>query len=136
MSSFTEAANPISSNVDVAPPEKQAWTLRQADMLMLQGWEGHPGLASLTFVKSIAVAAAKAGDALSRGGGVILSGAGSSGRLAAHAAAAFNRLLPPSVPGKFMYTPPPLTSMQILRIKYRVKQVHDCWGRRRDCEIS
>jgi N-acetylmuramic acid 6-phosphate etherase len=73
-------------------------------MLMLQGWEGHPGLASLTFVKSIAVAAAKAGDALSRGGGVILSGAGSSGRLAAHASASFNRLLPPSIKGKFLYT--------------------------------
>jgi N-acetylmuramic acid 6-phosphate (MurNAc-6-P) etherase len=104
MSSFTEAANAMSCSVDVAPPEQQAWTLRQADMLMLQGWQGHPGLVSHAFVKSMAVAAAKAGHALSNGGGVILSGAGSSGRLAAHAAASFNRLLPPSVTGKFMYT--------------------------------
>ena len=35
--SFTEAANPISCNIDVAPPEQQVWTLRQADMLMMQG---------------------------------------------------------------------------------------------------
>jgi hypothetical protein len=73
-------------------------------MLMMQGWEGYPGLASRAFVKSMAVAALKAGEALSKSGGVILSGAGSSGRLAAHAAAAFNRLLPAAVTGKFMYT--------------------------------
>ncbi len=52
----------------------------------------------------MATAAVKCGAALRQGGAVILSGAGSSGRLAAHAAAAYNRLLPPSIPGKFMYT--------------------------------
>jgi N-acetylmuramic acid 6-phosphate (MurNAc-6-P) etherase len=102
--SFSEAPNPISANIDVASSSQQAWTLRQADALMLLGWEGHPGLLSRTFIKALGAAVVKAGEALSRGGAVILSGAGSSGRLAAHAAAAFNRLLPPATKGRFMYT--------------------------------
>ncbi len=104
--SITEATNCLTPEIDVASPIEIVRLLRSTDAQIFGGFGGHEGLADPELQETIA----ELGDIAARilqkpNGRVVLSGAGTSGRLAMFAARTFNRVFAtPENPKPFRYT--------------------------------
>ncbi|MDX2177830.1 MAG: hypothetical protein SF028_15315 [Candidatus Sumerlaeia bacterium] len=91
----TELSNPLTEQLDTASPEGFARLLRQADAQIFAGWREHPSLAD----RECLLQMARFSERLARvfaakdQGAVVLSGAGTSGRLAVFLAKELNRQL-------------------------------------------
>lgn len=104
--SITETPNALTTEIDVASPIEIVRLLRSTDAQIFGGFGGHLGMADVQTLGAIATLADIAATILAQPGGrVILSGAGTSGRLAMFAARTFNRVFgTPKNPRPFRYT--------------------------------
>lgn len=104
--SITELTNELTSEIDVASPQQIVRLLRAADYQIFGGYGGYPGLYDTETINKLATLAATAAGVLrSRNGCVVLSGAGTSGRLAMFTARTFNQKLGTDLAtGPFRYT--------------------------------
>lgn len=92
--SITETPNELTADIDVAPPVGIVRLLRAADSQIHNGYRGYPGLCDDEIVEKVVRAVAWAREAVGRrDAAVVISGAGTSGRLAMFAARTFNRYL-------------------------------------------
>lgn len=103
---ITETPNQLTSDIDVAEPIEIVRLLRSADAQIFGGFGGHPGLSDIESIEKLARLADVAARILRKPAGrVIMSGAGTSGRLAMFVARTFNRLFAtPENPKPFRYT--------------------------------
>lgn len=92
---ITESANPLTLDIDEAGPTEIVRLLRQCDAQVFTGYLGHPGILDDEVLEEAARVAWKLSRVLLAGdsGCVVLSGAGTSGRLAVFLAKEFNRQL-------------------------------------------
>src|SRR5262245_52618396 len=89
--SITELPNELTADIDVASPLQIARLLRATDAQIFSGYGGYPGLYDADNVVTMARLAYAAGKILANPKGcVVMSGAGTSGRLAMFTARAFN----------------------------------------------
>ncbi len=92
--SITEIPNELTTDIDVATPVGIVRLLRAADAQIYSGYRDYPALSDEEIVATIIQAVEWAAPVLGREDSVvIISGAGTSGRLAMFAARAFNRSL-------------------------------------------
>ncbi len=92
--SITEIPNELTTDIDVASPIGIVRLLRAADAQIHSGYRDYPALCDDEIVARIAQAVEWAAPVLGRQDSVVvISGAGTSGRLAMFAARAFNRFL-------------------------------------------
>lgn len=93
-SSITELANSLTTDIDLATPTGIVKILRQTDAQIFNGWSTYDGLCDAAFLKRMRRAVDEAAAVLSCNGKkkIIISGAGTSGRLAMIAARSFNRI--------------------------------------------
>ncbi|XP_033738335.1 glucokinase regulatory protein-like [Pecten maximus] len=89
---ITEAANPITHNIDVATPEEIMDLLQKCDSEIFQGWQDYQGLYHPTTLRTIDLISQEVTSILQApdSGLVVLSGCGTSGRLAFVTARTFN----------------------------------------------
>ncbi len=93
-SSITESPNELTTDIDVASPEEMVRLLRASDAQIYNGYRGFPALCDDAITAKIEQAVTWAAPLMGRSDSVIvLSGAGTSGRLAMFAARTFNRFL-------------------------------------------
>ncbi len=92
--SITELANPLTTDIDLAPPSGIVKMLRQTDSQIFNGWQTYDGLCDAAFLNRMRRAVDEAAAILGSKGKkkIIISGAGTSGRLAMFAARSFNRI--------------------------------------------
>jgi N-acetylmuramic acid 6-phosphate (MurNAc-6-P) etherase len=92
--SITEQPNPLTFDIDLASPSGIVKILRQTDSQIFNGWQTHDGLCDTAFLKRMRRAVDETAAILSQKGKkkIILSGAGTSGRLAMTAVRSFNRI--------------------------------------------
>lgn len=92
---ITESANPLTSNIDVAGPTEIVRLLRQCDAQVFTGYLGYPAILDDEVLEEAARVAWRLSRVLLAGesGCVLISGAGTSGRLAVFLAREFNRQL-------------------------------------------
>jgi N-acetylmuramic acid 6-phosphate (MurNAc-6-P) etherase len=93
--SITEMPNELTQDIDIATPREIVDLLCKSDAQIFQGWKSYQGLASTEIRKRI-VEVVKRLEPLVRNGAdrtIVISGAGTSGRLAMFAARTFNRLM-------------------------------------------
>ena len=104
--SITETPNELTSDIDVASPIEIIRLLRSTDAQIFGGYGGHIGMNDPETHEKLAELADKAAAILRLPTGrVILSGAGTSGRLAMFAARTFNKFFATSEnPTPFRYT--------------------------------
>jgi N-acetylmuramic acid 6-phosphate (MurNAc-6-P) etherase len=104
--SITETPNELTSDIDIASPVQIVRLLRAADAQMFAGYGGYPGLYDPeTLAKMARLAAITARILHTRRGCIVLSGAGTSGRLAMFIARTFNEKLGADLAtGPFRYT--------------------------------
>lgn len=107
--SITETPNCLTSDIDLASPLEIVRLLRAADAQIFAGYGGYPGLYDPETLEKLARLALECARILrSPRGRVVLSGAGTSGRLAMFTARTFNELatLPdsPRPADQFRYT--------------------------------
>jgi N-acetylmuramic acid 6-phosphate (MurNAc-6-P) etherase len=88
--SITERINCLTTEIDLASPLGIVRQLRQSDAQLFAGWGGHPSLSDEETLLTLALLASRTGAVLHQGGRVVMAGAGTSGRLAAFAARAWN----------------------------------------------
>lgn len=102
----TETSNQLTSDIDVAEALEIVRLLRSTDAQIFGGYGGQVGLSDLDFIEQMAKLADMAAYILAQPAGrVILSGAGTSGRLAMCAARTFNRFFGTKKnPEPFRYT--------------------------------
>lgn len=93
-SSITELTNSLTTDIDLATPSGIVKILRQTDAQIFNGWSTYDGLCDAAFLKRMRKAVDEAAAILSYNGKkkIIISGAGTSGRLAMIAARSFNRI--------------------------------------------
>jgi N-acetylmuramic acid 6-phosphate (MurNAc-6-P) etherase len=92
--SITETPNPLSGDIDLATPLGIVRILRQADAQIFGGYLDYPGLFDDETLWTLSDLARRAAQTIRNPRGrVVLSGAGTSGRLAMFAARVFNELL-------------------------------------------
>ncbi|HOB75358.1 MAG TPA: hypothetical protein PKG54_12635 [Phycisphaerae bacterium] len=92
--SITEIPNELTMDIDVASPVGIVRLLRSTDAQIYSGYRGYPALCDDEIVSKIVQAVQWTASVLGREDSVvIISGAGTSGRLAMFAARAFNRYL-------------------------------------------
>lgn len=90
----TETQNPLTTNMDVVDPTGIVRLLRQSDAQMFSGWEDWASLADEEILESLALAGWRMSRHLTRPDAqILLSGAGTSGRLAVLLSLEFNRML-------------------------------------------
>lgn len=104
--SVTESPNELTTGIDVATPLQIVRLLRSTDAQIFAGYGGHPGLNDPETHNTLATLADIASEIMRNPRGrVVLSGAGTSGRLAMFTARTFNRVLStPENPEPFRYT--------------------------------
>jgi len=92
--SITELPNALTSDIDLASASGIVKILRQTDSQIFNGWQTYDGLCDAAFLKRMRRAVDEAVAILSYQGKkkIIISGAGTSGRLAMCAARSFNRI--------------------------------------------
>jgi len=92
--SITELSNSLTTNIDLASPEGIVKIFRQIDAQMFNGWDTYDSLSDEEILKKIRKAVDAAAEILSNKGkkAIILSGAGTSGRLSMFLARNFNRI--------------------------------------------
>jgi N-acetylmuramic acid 6-phosphate (MurNAc-6-P) etherase len=89
--SLTETPNPLTSDIDLASPQGIVKLLRQTDAQLFSGWATYDGFYDSPTIRAISDAALLTAEYLRKENGVIvLSGAGTSGRLAMFLAREFN----------------------------------------------
>lgn len=92
--SITEIPNELTTDIDVASPLGIVRMLRAADAQIYSGYRDYPALCDSEIVAKIVQAIRWAAPVLGRADSiVVISGAGTSGRLAMFAARTFNRFL-------------------------------------------
>lgn len=92
--SITETPNFLSADIDLASPREMLRILRQTDSQIFSGYKAFPGLLDEENLDRLIELAKLASEILSHPKGcVVLSGAGTSGRLAMFGAREFNRQL-------------------------------------------
>ena len=92
--SITESPNELTYDIDVASPEQIVRLLRASDAQIYNGYRGYPAVSDPEIVAKIAQAVEWAAPMMGRkDAAIVISGAGTSGRLAMFAARTFNRLL-------------------------------------------
>ncbi len=92
--SITETPNELTTDIDVASPLEMVRLLRASDAQIYNGYRGFPSLSDEEVVAKIARVVRWAAPLLGRDDAVIvISGAGTSGRLAMFITRTFNRLL-------------------------------------------
>lgn len=93
--SITETPNFLSADIDLATPAEIVRILRQADAQIFAGYLGYPGLFDSATIELLARLAERAARTLaSPKGRIVISGAGTSGRLAMFTARVFNAVCP------------------------------------------
>lgn len=107
--SLTETPNALTADIDMATPLEIVRMLRSTDAQIFSGYGGYPGFADPEIVEKLARLAVLSCRTLSRSNNkVVLSGAGTSGRLAMFTARTFNEIASdPDSPIKsqqFVYT--------------------------------
>jgi N-acetylmuramic acid 6-phosphate (MurNAc-6-P) etherase len=88
--SITERINCLTTELDLADSLGIVRLLRQSDAQLFSGWGGLPSLSDQETIDRLIVLASLTGAVLQEDGQVIMAGAGTSGRLAAFAARAWN----------------------------------------------
>ncbi len=93
--SLTEQPNYLTMNIDIATPEEMVRLFRQVDSQMLNGYLEFEGMLDTNFLKRFEFAINSCADIFKKYKKVkiILSGAGTSGRIAAFVSKTFNRIL-------------------------------------------
>jgi len=92
--SITESPNELTTDIDVASPEEMVRLLRASDAQIYNGYRGFPALCDDVITAKIVQAVKWAAPLMGRRArGSVLSGAGTSGRLAMFAARMFNQFL-------------------------------------------
>lgn len=104
--SITESPNPLTADIDTADATGIVRLLRAADGQIFSGYGAEAGLLDPETVTTLAALAVRAAATLARPDGrVILSGAGTSGRLAMFTARTFNlQAAEDMADGRFRYT--------------------------------
>jgi len=91
---ISETQNPLTRNLDVADPTGMLRLFRQVDAQMFVGWDTYPGILDEEKLEALARVSFQMSELLTGSDNVIiLSGAGTSGRLAHLLALEFNRIL-------------------------------------------
>ena len=92
--SITEIPNALTMDIDLASPRGIVQILRQTDAQIFNGWETYDGLCDAEVLVRLRRAVDETAAVLSHKGKrkIVISGAGTSGRLAMFAARTFNRL--------------------------------------------
>lgn len=90
--SITERPNCLTLDIDTANPLGILRILRQSDAQLFAGWSAMPGLGDAETKNQLAHLAQLAAGVLSRGGQILMTGAGTSGRLAAFASRTYDGL--------------------------------------------
>jgi N-acetylmuramic acid 6-phosphate (MurNAc-6-P) etherase len=91
--SITETPNFLSADIDLASPDAIVRILRQTDAQIFAGYLGYPSFFDPEIIEVLEYLARRAAQTLAnQKGRIVLSGAGTSGRLAMFAATAFNRV--------------------------------------------
>ena len=93
--SITETPNDLTTEIDLASPIEIVRLLRQSDAQIYNGWKREPALCDPEILERLALLVEAVTRALESKGRqlIVISGAGTSGRLAMFAARTFNRLL-------------------------------------------
>ncbi len=93
--SLTEIPNELTDDIDIASPVGIVRILRQSDAQMFNGWRDYPCLCDIETYKKIEKCVVEFIKFYKSGGkrAVVISGAGTSGRLAMYVARTFNLLL-------------------------------------------
>ncbi|MDI6783910.1 MAG: hypothetical protein QME64_07430, partial [bacterium] len=92
---ITETPNELTKNIDIADPVGIVRILRQTDSQIFNGYATYPGLSDQQIIDALETAIKQTAAVLKSKGNraIIISGAGTSGRLAMFIARTFNRLL-------------------------------------------
>ena len=90
---YTERSNCLTEDIDVAEPQGIVRLLRQVDAQMFSGFDGKEGLLDVSTLDALCALARKTSACIAQGGRVVLSGSGTSGRLAHLLSRTFNRIL-------------------------------------------
>lgn len=92
---FTEQSNPLTTSIDVAEPAGMARLFRQCNAQVFTGWGEGPAMMDDEVIDRCVVLARRVADvaALGAKGTVVVSGAGTSGRIAHLVCRQLNRLL-------------------------------------------
>jgi N-acetylmuramic acid 6-phosphate (MurNAc-6-P) etherase len=102
--SITETPNSLSSDIDLASPAEIVRILRQADAQIFAGYRAYPGLYDSATIDCLASLARRAAQTIaSPNGTIVLSGAGTSGRLAMFITRVFNQALQRPAQPVFQY---------------------------------
>ncbi len=95
--SITESSNPVSTGIDLCSPLEIVRILRQSDSQIFAGWKEYPALFDPEIVNKVNDAICKVSQLLRRIDdqkcAVVVSGSGTSGRLAYFCCTTFNNLL-------------------------------------------
>ncbi|MBN1900705.1 hypothetical protein JW926_05185, partial [Candidatus Sumerlaeota bacterium] len=93
-SSITELANALTTDIDLASPTGIVQIFRQTDAQIFNGWSTYDGLCDAAFLRRMRKAVDETSAILSFNGKkkVVISGAGTSGRLAMFISRSFNRI--------------------------------------------
>lgn len=91
----TERANELSNQADLLSPEEFVRILRQADSQVFSGWRQYPGLLDPSTIQTLVHCSEKIAEVLRdpQTGVIVLSGCGTSGRVAFLTSRYINRLL-------------------------------------------
>jgi N-acetylmuramic acid 6-phosphate (MurNAc-6-P) etherase len=92
---ITETPNELTVDIDIAEPKGIVRLLRQTDSQIFNGYSIYPGLSDTEILKKIECAIEKTAMVMKAKGkkAIVISGAGTSGRLAFFIARTFNRIL-------------------------------------------
>lgn len=91
--SITETPNELTNDIDISSVDGKIRILRQSDAQIFFGWRDYPGLRDKTVLKSIERCVFETAKVLRNPNGkVVISGAGTSGRLAMFVSRKFNQL--------------------------------------------
>jgi len=93
--SITETPNELTDGIDLASPQGIVRILRQADAQMFNGWRDYPGIFDIEILRKMSLLVDWLTEVLEFEGRrrIIISGAGTSGRLAYFAARTYNGIL-------------------------------------------